>query len=62
MNITERDRKMANFCRKVCPVCKHARKKQSGAVFHFVKEVEDRVCPFCKAYARVYGKKSHEPA
>jgi hypothetical protein len=51
---------MANFCRSACPVCKQARKKQNGLAYRFVKNVEDGVCPFCKAYERVYGKKSHE--
>ncbi len=22
---------------------------------------ETRVCPFCRAYERVYGRKAHEP-
>ena len=61
MNITERDRKMAKFCRSACPVCKHARKKQSGLAYKFVKNAEDGLCPFCKAYEHVHGKKSHEP-
>ena len=61
MNISERDRNMAKFCRSACPVCKHARKKQSGLAYRFVKNVEDGLCPFCKAYERVHGKKSHEP-
>jgi hypothetical protein len=58
--ISERDRKMAKFC-LTCPVCKHARKQQKGAAFWFVKKIEGNLCPFCKAYERVYGKKSHQP-
>lgn len=58
--ISEMDRKMAKFC-LTCPVCKHARKQQKGMAFWFVKKIEGNLCPFCKAYERVYGKKSHQP-
>lgn len=58
--ISERDRKLASFC-VTCPVCKHARKKQKGAAFWFVQKIEVGLCPFCKAYERVYGRKSHQP-
>jgi uncharacterized protein CbrC (UPF0167 family) len=58
--ITDTDRKMAQFCMK-CPVCSHARKKQQGAAFWFVKKIEGGLCPFCKAYERVYGRKAHQP-
>jgi hypothetical protein len=57
--ITEKDRKMAQACVE-CPVCKHARKKQKGFSFWFVKTIEGGACPYCKAYERVYGKKAHE--
>ncbi|UWG98712.1 hypothetical protein LPY66_07960 [Dehalobacter sp. DCM] len=60
MGITEKDRLMAKVCIN-CPVCKHARKTQSGLAYRFVKNIENDHCPFCKAYAKVYGKKSHEP-
>jgi hypothetical protein len=26
-----------------------------------VKKIEARLCPFCRAYERVYGRKAHEP-
>ena len=58
--ITEMDRKMAKFCIK-CTVCSYARKKQQGATFWFVKKIEGKLCPFCKAYERVYGRKAHQP-
>jgi len=58
--ITEKDRKLAKICIE-CPVCKHARKKQRGIAFWFVKTVEGSICPNCKAYERVYGRKAHEP-
>jgi len=59
--ITERDRAMAQRCRE-CPVCRHARKTQKGLAFWFVQHIEDSLCPYCKAYERVYGRKAHEPA
>ena len=55
---TERDRAFA--ARSVnCLVCRQARRKQSGFGFWLVKTFEE-VCPFCRAYERVYGRKSHE--
>ena len=58
--VSEKDRKMAKFCVN-CPVCKHARKEQKGVAFWFVQKIESDLCPFCKAYERVYGRKSHQP-
>ena len=58
--ITEKDRQRAKKCLE-CPVCKHARNKQRGLAFWFVKKIEGSVCPDCKAYERVYGRKAHEP-
>ena len=58
--ITEKDRAMAQQCVE-CPVCRQARKKQKGLAFAFVKFIEGGLCPYCKAYERVYGKKAHEP-
>ncbi len=58
--ITDKDRAMAEFCGEKCPVCKHARKKQKGIAFWFVKSIEGSVCPYCKAYEKVYGRKAHE--
>lgn len=58
--ITERDRHLAQKCLE-CPVCRRAREKQKGFVYWFVKKVEGDVCPQCKAYEKVYGKKAHEP-
>jgi hypothetical protein len=59
--ITEKDREMAQKCVD-CKVCKYARKRQAGPVFWFVKTIEGGLCPYCKAYEKVYGKKAHEPA
>ena len=51
---------MAKVCMN-CVVCRQARKKQAGPAFWLVKTVEGRICPFCRAYERVYGRKAHEP-
>ena len=60
VEITDRDRKLAEMCVH-CTVCRRARKAQRGFSFWFVKTVESGLCPFCKAYERVYGRKAHEP-
>jgi len=57
--ITDRDRAMAQRCVE-CPVCNRARRQQRGLAFWLVKHVEGSVCPFCQAYEKVYGRKSHE--
>lgn len=57
--ITDKDRAMAQKCVE-CPVCKHARIKQRGFAFWFVKSIEGSLCPYCKAYEKVYGRKAHE--
>lgn len=58
--ITDQDRTKARMCLQ-CPVCGHARKKQKGLAYWFVKTVEGGLCPNCRAYERVYGRKAHEP-
>jgi uncharacterized protein CbrC (UPF0167 family) len=55
------DLALANVCRN-CPVCRRARQQQSGAAFWLVNRVERHLCPFCRAYERVYGRKAHEAA
>jgi len=59
--ITEKDRQRAQQCVQ-CPLCRRARKNQRGLAFIFVKWIEGGVCPACKAYEKVYGRKAHEPA
>jgi transposase-like protein len=59
VTITEKDRQMAKQCLE-CPVCTKARVNQKGFFFWFVKRIEGSVCPYCKAYEKVYGKKAHE--
>ena len=58
--ITKTDRALAFVCR-ACPVCRRARHKQKGLAFGFVKKMEGGLCPFCRAYKRVHGRKSYEP-
>ncbi|MFC1541659.1 hypothetical protein ACFL50_04320 [Candidatus Latescibacterota bacterium] len=58
--ITEKDRARAQKCLE-CYACKRARKKQKGLIFWFVKHIEGGICPYCKAYERVYGRKAHVP-
>jgi hypothetical protein len=58
--ITEKEKKMAEFCRSGCPVCQRARRKQGGFLFWFIKKVGNGLCPYCRAHEKVYGKKAHE--
>jgi hypothetical protein len=60
LSITDRDRSMAKICES-CPICRHARGKQQGVAFRFVKTIEVSICPFCQAYEKVHGRKAHEP-
>jgi len=57
--ITDKDRARAQVCVE-CPVCSRAREKQRGLAYWFVKNVESGICPYCKAYERVCGRKAHE--
>ena len=58
--ITDKDRELAEKC-VACTVCRRARKKQRGLAYWFVKTIEGGLCPACKAYEKVYGRKAHEP-
>lgn len=58
-DITEKDREKAHKCLE-CQLCMHARKKQKGFIYWFVKKIERGFCPYCKAYEKVYGRKAHE--
>ena len=53
------DKALARVCAN-CKVCRHARKQQRGFAFWLVKHVEASLCPFCRAYERVYGRPAHE--
>jgi len=57
--VTSLDRSLARIC-ELCPVCRHARQSQQGFAFVIVKNVEANICPFCKAYERVHGRKAHQ--
>jgi len=52
--------KKAQFCLD-CPVCRRARLNQRGAAYLFVKHIDTRFCPYCKAYEKATGRKAHEP-
>ena len=58
--ITERDRKLAATCES-CAACARARKKQGGFFYWVVRLVEGGLCPACRAYEKVHGRKAHEP-
>jgi len=58
--ISDKDRKRAQRC-LACPVCRRARKKRSGLCYWFVKHIEAGLCPWCRAYEKVYGRKAYEP-
>jgi uncharacterized protein CbrC (UPF0167 family) len=53
------DKALAGVCVN-CLVCRRARKQQRGTAFWLVKKIESNLCPFCRAYERVYGRKAHE--
>jgi hypothetical protein len=57
--VTAVDRAMARLC-ELCPVCRRARTRQDGVAYAIVKNVEAAICPFCRAYERVHGRKAHE--
>jgi hypothetical protein len=53
------DRALAKIC-LVCPACRRARATQAGLAFQLVQTVETKVCPFCRAFERVFGRKAHQ--
>lgn len=57
--ITNRTRTLAQRSAN-CAVCQRARRQQAGLAFWLVKTFEG-LCPFCRAYEKVHGRKSHEP-
>lgn len=54
------DKILAGICVN-CLLCRRARWRQPGLAFSLVKNVEVMLCPFCRAYERVHGRKAHEP-
>jgi hypothetical protein len=55
------DKVLAKVCLN-CLVCRRARQNQRGLSFWLVNRVEAKLCPFCRAYERVYGRKAHQSA
>lgn len=55
------DKALAKVCAN-CPVCRRARRRQHGLAFWLAKQVEIKLCPFCRAYERVYDRKAHQLA
>jgi len=54
---TKTQKWMARRCME-CKLCRYARKKQSGLIYR-IAQLESMICPFCRAYEKVYGKKSY---
>jgi hypothetical protein len=52
-------KKLAHFCKHTCPVCTRAREKGKGVLYTVVR-LEEELCPACRSYKKVYGKKAHE--
>jgi hypothetical protein len=61
ITISNMDRSLAKVCAS-CPVCRSARRNQQGLANRFVRGIEVDICPFCRAYERVHGRKAHEPS
>lgn len=59
-SVTSMDRALAKVC-EFCPVCRTARRTQSGGIYDFVRYAEAKFCPFCKAYGRVHCRPAHAP-
>lgn len=60
-NASSFDKALARVCAN-CPVYRWARRRQRGLASWLVQRVEAKLCPFCRAYERVTGRKAHEPA
>jgi hypothetical protein len=44
-----------------CPICKNGRKNQRGLAYLFVKFVDRKICPACKAFEEITGQRAFEP-
>ncbi|MCE5313920.1 MAG: hypothetical protein ABFD49_02555 [Armatimonadota bacterium] len=44
-----------------CPICRRARKNQRGLAYLFVRLVERKGCPSCKAFEEVTGQRAFDP-
>ena len=56
---SDKDRRRAKKCLD-CRICSYARRKQRGVVFWLIK-VENHICPYARAYRRVYGRGPLDP-
>jgi hypothetical protein len=46
--------KKAKFCKDECPGCAKGRQKGKGFLY-LLMHLERYVCPYCRAYEKVYG-------
>lgn len=53
------DRTLAAGCRNG-PVCRTARRRQTGLAFWLGNRFEHQLCPFCRVYERVYVREAYE--
>jgi hypothetical protein len=44
-----------------CLLCIKAREKQKGFAYWFVKYVDRKICPYCKAFEKFSGQLAYEP-
>jgi len=58
-NASSFDKALVRVCAN-CLICQRARRRRRGFAFWLVKRVKVRLCPFCRAYERVYGRPAHE--
>jgi hypothetical protein len=58
--ISEELKERAKKCLE-CPVCVKAREKQKGLAYWFVKLIDRTICPYCKAFEKVFNQRAYEP-
>lgn len=57
----EKALKRADYCKSKCTLCVKGREKGQGLAYKMVKlESRLRLCPWCRAYEKVYGVKAYE--
>ncbi len=57
----EKTLRRADMCKNKCTVCKLGREKGKGFFYWMVKmESRMKVCPWCRAYEKVYGVPAYE--
>ena len=53
--------KKADFCFNKCTLCKQGREKERGFFNRLVRlEAKLKLCPWCRAYEKVYGVPAYE--